>query len=122
MRFWPTLIVFSSFAVTSSLYATGSGEGIGSVAKNISLALTDIGLLINGAAYVAGLGFALAGMLKFKAHKDNPQQVPLSTGIVLFAVGAGLVFIPSLLKSGGHTLFGSTASEGSAAGTPGKGS
>jgi intracellular multiplication protein IcmD len=115
MRFWPTLLIFSSCILVSSFCfaTTGSPVGLGHVAKNVSDSMENLALLIQGAAYVAGLGFALAGMLKFKAHKDNPQQVQLSTAIVLLAVGAGLVFIPSLLQSGGATLFGQDAERGS---------
>jgi intracellular multiplication protein IcmD len=112
-------ISFLLFALgTSSLVFASASSGIGGIATNISGSLSAVASLIGGAAYLAGLVFAVAGIIQFKAHKDNPQQVPLSKGVVLVAVGASLLFLPSLLSSAGSTLFGSS---GTSAGTTGSG-
>ena len=60
----------------------------------------------------------MVGILKLKAHKDNPTQIPISTGIALIFVGAALVFLPTLLGVGATTIFGKDAtSDVSASGT-----
>lgn len=95
--------------------ASGGGEGIAKVATQVEGQITAIANLLVIVAYVAGVGFALGGVIKFKAHRDNPQQVPLSAPIVLLAVGACLLFLPSILTTAGETVFGSEgkkASEG----------
>src|SRR5580700_1537579 len=103
----PLLSLCASFGALIALYFisdlvfASSGQDLGKVAQNITGTLTNVGKLIAAASYVAGVGFALMGMLKFKAHKDQPQQVPLSQPIVLLAIAAGLVFLPSLITSGG---------------------
>lgn len=99
-------VLFGLFFVSDFVLASGGGQSLGDVAKNITGTMTNVGKLITAASYVAGVGFALMGMLKFKAHKDNPQQVPLSQPIVLIMIAAGLVFLPSLISTAGQTVFG----------------
>ena len=60
---------------------------------------------------MAGIGFAMAGILQFKAHKDNPAQVPLSKPIVYVCVGAFLLFLPQLMGTAGKSVFGDNAGE-----------
>src|SRR3990167_1445783 len=81
-------------------------SGIGSVAANVTGNLSNIAKLITAGSYVAGFGFAVAAIVKFKAHKDNPTQIPISMPIVLLFVAAALIFIPSVFKTTGVTLFG----------------
>ena len=60
---------------------------------------------MKGASYIAGLGFAIVGIMKLKAHKDNPTQVPLSQPMVLLIVATLLMFIPSLISTAQETIF-----------------
>ena len=94
----------------SSLAFAGSGASdgsLGDVAGTVTDSMTNVAKLITAASYVAGIGFAMMGMLKLKAHKDNPTQVPLSQPIVLLCIAAGLVFLPNLISTGGATIWGS---------------
>jgi intracellular multiplication protein IcmD len=43
--------------------------------------------------------------------KDNPTQIPISMPIALLFVAAALIFVPSVFKSTGATLFGDGASQ-----------
>jgi outer membrane autotransporter protein len=52
------------------------------------------------------LGLDIGVVLKFKAHKDNPQQIPIGTPIALVFIAAGLLFLPVVLNLTGNTLFG----------------
>jgi intracellular multiplication protein IcmD len=91
------LCVGSAFAAPS---------GIGAVASNVTGNLLNVAKLITAGAYVAGFGFAVGAIVKFKAHKDNPTQIPISMPIALLFVAAALIFIPSVFKSTGGTMFG----------------
>ena len=93
-----------------------SGDNLGDIANNVTNTMTNVAKLIAAASYVAGVGFALAGMVKFKAHRDNPTQVPLSAPIVLLVVAAGLIFLPSIISTAGSTIFGTDAKSGGAKG------
>jgi intracellular multiplication protein IcmD len=65
---------------------------------------------------VSGIGFAGAGVLKFKQHKENPAQVPLGTCFMLLFIGIGLVWLPSMIEATGVTIFGTGAKTGTVEG------
>lgn len=78
-------------------------------------------LVITGGAYLAGLGFAIAAMVKLKAVKDNPAQNPVTMPLAYLCVAILLVFMPDLLAPTGETLFG-TGTDQYDAGAEGYGS
>lgn len=92
-------------------------SGIAQVAQNVTQNLSNIAKLITAGAYVAGFGFAVAAILKFKAHKDNPTQINLSVPVAYLFIGAALIFAPAVFRSTGITLFGSTSGASSISGT-----
>lgn len=83
-------------------------SGVGSVAAQVTTNVANIARLITAASYVAGMAFAVGAIVKFKAHKDNPTQIPIGTPIALLFVGAALIFMPTVFKVGGATLFGAS--------------
>ena len=85
--------------------AWASVSGIGAIASNITSNLSAVAKLVTAGSYVAGMAFAVGAIAKFKQHKDNPTQIPLSTPIVLLFVGIALIFIPAIFQAGGGTLF-----------------
>lgn len=99
------IIILNFFNVANA--AENLGKVIGRVEANIS-AISRLMILIS---YVAGIGFAMAGILQFKAHKDNPTQVPLSKPIVYVCVAAFLLFLPQLMGTAGKTVFGTNATD-----------
>ena len=80
----------------------------------------DLMNVIVGSAYLAGLGFSIAAMIKLKAVRDNPQQNPVTMPLAYIMIAVLLVFMPSLLKPVSETLFGDT--EDVQAGALGQGS
>lgn len=89
--------------------ALAVNSGVGSIAANVTSNLANVAKLITAASYVAGMAFAVGAIVKFKAHKDNPTQIPIGMPVALLFVGAALIFIPSVFSSGGATLFGTGA-------------
>lgn len=83
-----------------------AGDDLGDVAGYITGTFSELAMLITAGSYIGGLGFAISAILKFKAHKDNPQQVTVGTPIALLFVAASLIFLPSILGVTGYTLFG----------------
>lgn len=95
------------FALGTEVWAAASSSvGVGAIAAQVTTNLSNIAKLITAGSYVAGMAFAVGAIAKFKQHKENPQQMPVSTPIVLLFIGIALIFIPSIFKSGGGTLFG----------------
>ena len=103
-----TLFLFAGYALAHS------SQSLGDIANNISNSMSGLAKLITATSYVAGIAFAMMGMLKLKAHKDNPTQVPLGQPIVLLVISAGLVFLPNLINTGGATIWGDQANQAEA--------
>lgn len=92
------------------------GQSITDIAKTVTTEATAVAKLLSVASYVAGVGFAMAGILQFKAHKENPQQVQLSKPVVMIIVAACLLFLPTILTIAGTSLFGTPGKTAAEAG------
>src|SRR3990167_10094628 len=101
-------LAFVSVCFGTAVYAVVLSSGVGAVAGQAVGSMANIARLVTAGAYVAGMAFAIGGIVKFKAHKDNPTQVPIGTPIALIFVGAALIFIPSVFQTAGGTLFGTS--------------
>jgi len=102
------LVAFSATAVAA--------QTLGGMASSITSSFGSLGKLITAASYLAGLGFSVGAIMKFKAHKDNPTQITIGTPIALVFVAAALLFLPSILDVTGQTMFGSTGTTAGSAG------
>jgi hypothetical protein len=87
-----------------------------SMSKNVILQIDAIVSLLCMTAYLSGVGFAMAGILQFKTHKDNPQQVPLSKPVVMILVASCLLFLPVIIKMARDSFFGQNAISAATAG------
>nr|WP_241030200.1 type IV secretion protein IcmD [Legionella anisa] len=83
-----------------------AGQSIGNMASTITSSFTNLTKLITAGSYLAGLGFSIGAIMKFKQHKDNPTQIPIGTPIALVFIAAALLFLPSILGVTGVTMFG----------------
>ena len=102
--------------ISGSVFAA-SGDTVGSMASNITSSFTSVTKLITAGSYLAGLGFSVGAIMKFKQHKDNPTQIPIGTPIALVFIAAALLFLPSILGVTGSTMFGSNAKTAGPTGT-----
>jgi intracellular multiplication protein IcmD len=89
------------------------GLTIGNIADDITGSFSDLSKLLTSSSYLAGLGFSVASIAKFKAHKGNPAQAPVGTPTALLAVAAIQTYLPSLEAQAAAA--GVTASEVKAA-------
>lgn len=87
---------------------------LGGVANNVKASLSGVLDLLYVVAYIGGVVCGLLAAFKLKAHNDNPQQTPMKTPIVLFAVCAILVALPSFLQTSQDTVWGSGGGKSSA--------
>ncbi|MEE9452432.1 MAG: DUF6750 family protein [Gammaproteobacteria bacterium] len=105
---WTIIASCGMLLLTGVAYA--AGDDLGKVAENLNIALKPVYSLIVGISVVAGVGFAIAAVFKFKQHKDNPTQIPVGTPIALVFIAAALIFMPSVVKVLGDSMFGSAKS------------
>lgn len=89
----------------------GSEGGIKSLFQNVYSNFDQVATLLGGSAYLAGLVFVVAAMMKIKQHRDNPTQVPIATGLIYLLAGVGLIFLPTTLQEGADTIFTSVNTE-----------
>ncbi len=94
-----------------------AAQTLGDIATTVTDSFGQLAKLITAGSYIAGLGFALGSILKFKLHKDNPQSTPIGTPIALLFIAAALIFLPTIFGIAGQTVFGSTAISGGVTGT-----
>ena len=108
------LITIGLLMVTGDAMAMTVGSMASKITSNIG-ALTQ---LITAGSYIAGIGFAVGAIMKFKAHKDQPTQVPVGTPVALVFIAGALLFLPTILSTAGDTMFGAGAHKtGGATGT-----
>ena len=99
------LVVSVPPAATTST-SSSSSTSIGDIASSITGSFTNLTKLITAGSYLAGLGFSIGAIMKFKQHKDNPTQVPIGTPIALVFIAAALLFLPTILSVSGETTSG----------------
>ncbi len=92
-------------ALFSTEALAAASQTLGDMASMITGSFTNVSKLITAGSYVGGLGFAIGSIMKFKAHKDNPQQEPIGKPIGLLFIAAALLFLPSILGITGSTMF-----------------
>nr|WP_045097585.1 hypothetical protein [Legionella fallonii] len=102
---WLISLVCIGFIALVSQEAAASPT-LGSMASSITKSFTNVAKLITAGSYLAGLGFSIGAIMKFKQHKDNPTQIPIGTPIALVFIAAALLFLPTILGVTGQTMFG----------------
>ncbi|SRR5579883_683427 len=107
------LLTLFCFTLGTAAFAL---SGVGSVAAQVTTNIANIAKLVTAASYVAGMAFAVTGIVKFKQHKDQPTQYPISTPIAFVFIGAALIFIPSIFSVSGYTLFSGSGQASSVSG------
>ena len=99
-----SLLTFSLLTISFLCFA--EGDDLAGVADTLRSNFESLAKLVTAGAYLAGMGFAVGAILKFKQHKDNPTQIPVGTPIAMLFVSAALLFLPSIMKVAGKSIFG----------------
>lgn len=105
------------FMTLISREAAAGGLTLGGMASSMIKTFTSVTRLITAGSYLAGLGFSIGAIMKFKQHKDNPTQIPIGTPIALVFIAAALLFLPTILGMTGQTMFGGSGSTAGPTGT-----
>jgi intracellular multiplication protein IcmD len=113
---WAGILLASGLLFYASDVLADTVSDLGGVAGQITKSFGALAQLVTAISYVAGMGFGMASILKFKAHKDNPTQIPIGTPIALLFVAAALLFLPTLFGIAGSTIFGATKNTGGVSG------
>jgi len=104
------------FAADASNAPAPAPANLGQAASNLTNVVSSFSQLALAIAFICGLGFAISSIMKFKKHKDNPQQMPLSTPVTELFLAMALLFIPALSKIAGISVFGIGAQQATGTG------
>lgn len=81
-----------------------------SMLGNLSRSLLSVETLLSGLAYILGILFVIAAIMKLKKMGEGTRQVPshekMMGPLVLFMMGISLIFLPTMLKVLSSTAFG----------------
>lgn len=94
---------FAGAAFAADQQPTGLIHDIGELARTIMRSFKSLGKLMVAVAYIAGFGFMVAAIFKFKQHKDNPTQVPMTTPLFQTVIGTVMLFLPTMINVGSGT-------------------
>ena len=94
--------VILSLLMSSAAFAQSAPQA-GAIAGSLRQQGGQISALIGVAAFVAGVGLAFAGLMKFWNMAKNPSA-KMSTGFILMFVGGALAALPTVMGSGINML------------------
>ena len=113
----PSIVL--ALGVLSLFYFTSvdaQSISLGDVATNVTKTFGKLAKMITAVAYIAGLGFSVGAIMKFKQHKDNPTQIPIGTPVAMLFIAAALIFLPTIMSITGQTIFGTEGKVGGPSG------
>jgi intracellular multiplication protein IcmD len=93
------LRLFSLFFISSVTIAVRS-QDLGQIARQIAAPVGLATNLVQIICIICGVAMILGSLLKYKAHRQNPIEVPFSTPIMLLLFGLAVLALgifPALL-------------------------
>lgn len=101
------LLIAAACFYAGNIFAQGTQQGgISEIAGRVTTMASTLAKMMIAISYIAGIGFVIASLFKFKQHKDNPTQIPLGTPLALLIIGIILVFLPAIFTPVGESIFG----------------
>ncbi len=94
-------------AMDANAYSTNGAKSLGDISGNITSSLAGVNSAVESFAYVAAMVMVIIGILKFKAHRDDPRSTPLGTPIAIWVCAGLFAFAPNLIGTAGTTIWGS---------------
>jgi intracellular multiplication protein IcmD len=107
IKFFIILAAVVSLFVLETASAGTSGIALSTITTHVNKSVSEMAKILADVAVVAGVAFILAAFFKFHQHKLNPQQVPISQGVTLLLIGAGLTLFVVMLPTAKRAIFGS---------------
>lgn len=103
------LLIAAACFYAGNALAQDDTTGIAGIAGRVTGLAGTLAKMMIAISYIAGIGFVIASLFKFKQHKDNPTQIPLGTPLALLIIGIILVFLPAIFTPVGQSIFGTGA-------------
>lgn len=79
--------------------------GIGGAAGNMHDITTMVAGIVEVIMYVSGIGVFVSATMKYRLHRQNPQQVHISTPITELVLAIVLIMVPIVARYGNDFVF-----------------
>jgi hypothetical protein len=96
------LLSFILAMITSAAMADVSAGQVAGNASDILETVTSIVVVI---LYVAAMGVFVSACMKYRIHRQNPQQIPLSTPVTELVLALVLAALPTVSRMTNEHLF-----------------
>lgn len=84
----------------------GAGQDLNAVLMNVRDSTSLIPGLLTATAYILGLVFGVAGLLKTREHVEQPEQVTLKEPVIRFLAGGALFALPTIMQAAQQSIDG----------------
>lgn len=101
-------MAFAQSTLAAGPDLAGGGITIGTISSNIVNSLRGAAQVVTALAYLGAVTFGWIGMLKWKAHGEQPDRTPMKVPVTYWAIAAGCAALPEFIGTGIATLWGST--------------
>jgi peptidoglycan/LPS O-acetylase OafA/YrhL len=99
-----TLAIAAGLALTAGAALAASLGGIADTAANQNF--LSLNNFITGGMYLAGVGLGAAGVFKLRDHIKEPDRTPLKMPLGFLVAASCALALPSYLRTGVDTTFG----------------
>jgi hypothetical protein len=86
-----------------------SGSTATVLAGNVNNSIGGITTVITSLAYIGAVGFGFIGILKWKAHSEQPDRVALKIPITYMVIAAMCAALPEVIGTGIASIWGTSA-------------
>lgn len=88
----------STTAVAAATNHVPTGVAIGAVANNLLEPVAILSSFLSGASFILGITSLFSAFLRYKHHRNNPLAYPISSIVLMFALGSILLLLPLTYK------------------------
>lgn len=107
------LLLMAAFTLHAANQTT-----VGGAASNVNSVLFMVAGLIEAILYIAAVAMFVSAAMKYRIHRQNPQQIPISTPITELVLAIILGCLPYVSKMANEHLFTDNSNPGKAAKAP----
>lgn len=100
--------LFVAFLMMFMSVVAHADVSAGDVAGNASDILETVTSVIVVILYIAAMGVFVSACMKYRIHRQNPQQIPLSTPITELVLAIVLAALPTVSRMTNEHLFNIT--------------
>jgi hypothetical protein len=103
------MMLIPELALAGQSITLQSGKTATVIAGNINNSIGGITTVITSLAYIGAVGFGFVGILKWKAHSEQPDRVALKIPITYMVIAAMCAALPEVIGTGIASIFGGSA-------------